>query len=412
MNIRFAFSRHLLCIACLLYSGVVLAQSSNRLFLSGKKINAGQKGELRFELDNINFFKNNEFSSEIIEGYTLPGFRILPKVTYHFLPELRMELGLHALLFHGAERYPMMGYRDIAVWKDDKYVYGFHLMPWLRAHLALSDHADLVLGSIYGGANHRLIEPLYAPELNLTADPETGLQLLLDYPFLDVDAWVNWQSFIYKGDTHQEEFIAGLSSRIRLNSPASRFHLYLPVQGLAQHRGGEIDTLLTSSVQTLMNGAAGLGVTWNNPAGGLLQSVGLEVHAAGYYQQAGELWPLESGHGLHIQADANLKDFYLKAGYWESFGFISILGLPYYGSVSTKTEGVLFDHPMLLTLNAEYTRPLGGAATLGIGANVYHRLPDRMLPPGTGWAAVSSETGFTVGIALRATPSFLLKKFE
>lgn len=411
MEIRFACLRYVLFAGCLFFPWIVFAQSADNLFLLDKKIKAEQEGELRFELDNLNFFKNNEFGGNVTKGYTLPGFWIQPKATYNPLSNMKLELGFHALLFHGAERYPMMGYTDIAVWKDDKYSYGVHIIPWLRAHLALSEHAGIVLGSIYGGANHHLIEPLYAPELNLTADPETGLQVLLDYSFLDLDAWVNWQSFIYKGDTHQEEFIVGLSSRIKLNAPGSKFHFYIPVQGLAQHRGGEIDTLRTLSVQTLMNGAVGAGVKWNNP-GGLLRSAGLEADVAGYAQQAGELWPLESGYGAYIKADASLKGFYLKVEYWKPSDFISILGLPYYGSVSTKTANTLFDNPELLAFNAEYTCSFGTATTLGIGVNIYHRMPDRMFTPEAGWVGIPSETGFTAGIALRVTPSFLLKKFE
>lgn len=41
---------------------------------------------------------------------------------------------------------------------------------------------DLILGNIYGGSNHGLIAPLYNPELNLTADPKTGFQVLAGAP--------------------------------------------------------------------------------------------------------------------------------------------------------------------------------------------------------------------------------------
>ena len=90
--------------------------------------------------------------------------------------------------------------------------------------MALSDHVNIVLGDIYGGANHNLIEPLYNPELNLTADPEAGLQLLYDSRRFDLDVWVNWESFIFREDTHQEAFTVGLSGRYKLNDPDARFH--------------------------------------------------------------------------------------------------------------------------------------------------------------------------------------------
>ena len=89
---------------------------------------------------------------------------------------------------------------------------------------------DLILGNIYGGSNHGLIAPLYNPELNLTADPETGFQVLAGAPWIDLDAWIDWQSFIFRDDTHQEAFTVGLSTRFKLNAPSSTFHCYVLIR--------------------------------------------------------------------------------------------------------------------------------------------------------------------------------------
>lgn len=97
-----------------------------------------------------------------------------------------------------------MAYQDIAHWKGDQYQKGFHALPWFRAQVALSDHVNIVLGDLYGAANHNLIEPLYNPELNMVADPEMGLQLLYNSRRFDLDVWVNWESFIFREDIHQE----------------------------------------------------------------------------------------------------------------------------------------------------------------------------------------------------------------
>ena len=80
-----------------------------------------------------------------------------------------------------------MAYQDIAYWKGDQYQKGVHVLPYFRAQMALSDHVNIVLGNIYGASNHNLIEPLYNPELNLTCDPEAGLQLLYDSKAFDLD---------------------------------------------------------------------------------------------------------------------------------------------------------------------------------------------------------------------------------
>ena len=159
-----------------------------------------------------------------------------------------------------------MAYQDIAHWKGDQYQKVSHALPWFRAQVALSDHVNIVLGDLYGAANHNLIEPLYNPELNMVADPEMGLQLLYNSRRFDLDVWVNWESFIFREDIHQEAFTVGLSTRFKFNDPDSRFHFYAPLQVLVQHRGGELDTILTNSVRTLMNGAVGIGGVWNTGA--------------------------------------------------------------------------------------------------------------------------------------------------
>ena len=106
--------------------------------------------------------------------------------------------------------------------------------------------------------------------------------------------WIDWQRFIFLDDTHQEAFTVGLSTRFKLNAPSSTFHCYIPLQILAQHRGGEIDTIRESSVQTLMNGAVGAGVTWNIDRR-ILKRVNVELDAAGYYQR-------KVSYGLIIRA--------------------------------------------------------------------------------------------------------------
>ncbi|MDQ9805374.1 hypothetical protein RFX75_00845, partial [Acinetobacter baumannii] len=73
-----------------------------------------------------------------------------------------------------------------------------------------------------------------------------------------------------------------------------------------QHRGGEQDTLFTNSVQTLMNGALGAGITWNTDCR-VLKRFNVEADFVGYYQQAGKLWGYDNGIGFYAAAYADLK---------------------------------------------------------------------------------------------------------
>jgi len=168
---------------------------------------------LKVELESLSFFRDNEFNSPLADGYSLPGLWVQPKLTYMPLRQIKLELGLQALIFNGANRYPNYVYHDIAYWKGNQYTKGAHLLPWFRAQADFR-HLSIVLGDIYGGQNHGLIEPLFNQETNLTQDPEMGFQLLWDRPRLHADVWLNWQSYIFREDTHQEAFTVGATWRI------------------------------------------------------------------------------------------------------------------------------------------------------------------------------------------------------
>lgn len=399
---------------CILWGCVVpgfmaRAQIVDRVYRSDFHIDPEKAKELSVELDNISFFKDNEYAGYFASGYSLPGLWVQPKAVYYPLGNIKIEAGVHMLIYHGANKYPSMAYQDIAYWKGDQYQKGVHLLPYFRAQMALSEHVNIVIGDIYGGSNHHLIEPLYNPELNLTADPEVGLQVLYESKAFDLDAWVNWQSFIFRDDTHQEAFTVGLSSRVKFNDPASRFHFYLPVQGVVQHRGGELDTIYTNSVQTLMNGAIGVGVLWNTNHR-IFRNVNLELDAAGYYQQAGKIWPFGSGYGLYARASADIYDFRVKTSYWRCDDFISMFGSPFYGAVSMKEPGVTFDRPQMVYLGVEYSRQLGKGYSIGVDVDIFQYLGGKMREDGIP-QSIGSATSFTAGVYLRINPSFLIKKF-
>lgn len=389
-------------------SNLLQAQINEKVFATDYRINPEETTELRLAFDNLNFFKNNEFDSDFLKGYTLPGFWAQFKLTYQPLDILRLEAGVHLLRFWGSNKYPNYAYQDIARWKGNQYQKGFHALPYLRAQLKLSDHFQLVFGDIYGGASHRLIEPLYNPELNLMADPEAGLQLLHHSRFINADIWVDWQSFIFDMDTHQESFVVGLSSRIKYNKEEAAVHFYSPIQALAQHRGGEIDTITTNSVQTLMNGAAGVGAIWNINKG-KLKNINVELDATGYYQQAGNIWPFDSGMGVYARASAEIADFNIDAAYWRCDDFISMLGNPFYGAASTSKSGHTFKNPQMLTFGIEYSKSFGKGSSFGVDLDVFRHLSTTVYTP-EGSLNKKASSSFSVGAYLRLNTSFLIKR--
>jgi hypothetical protein len=390
----------------------VSAQIDENLYRKNYKIDPDKEKEFSVEIDNLSFFKNNEFEGDIVKGYTLPGLWLQGKAVYYPKENIKLEAGFHSLYYHGSRKYPSYAYLDLAEWNPDSYQRGVHLLPFVRAQISLSESFDVVLGNIYGGANHGLIEPLYNPELNMIADPEAGLQFLYSSRVMDFDTWVNWESFIFKTDTHQEAFTGGLSMRFKINNPDSRFHTYAILQGLAQHRGGEINTIYENSVQTFMNGAVGAGLTWNidHP---VFKKANIEVDGLGYYQQAGTMWPLNDGKALYVSASADIANFRLKTGYLSGKNFISMFGTPLFGAVSTVTDGVTYKNNSTMYLGAEYSRSFGEGYSFGIAFDLYNTAATGTVSHSDGVSTNESVSGssFTMGAFMRINPSLLIKKF-
>lgn len=395
----------------LLSAGAVEAQLIDRVYNSENfTIDPQKEKQLFLEFDNLNFFRDNEYATKMMRGYTLPGFWLQGKAVYYALPTLKIEAGLHTLYYWGAERYPESTYEGIPRWTGREASKEVHLKPLLRAQLSLGKHTDIVFGSIYGGTNHRLITPLYDPERMMTADPETGLQLLHTTKRFDADVWVNWQSFIFHSDTHQEVFTVGLSSRWKLNDPEAPLHMYIPVQLLAQHHGGEIDTITVNSVQTLLNGALGVGVIWNVRQRAL-RKVSASINGAGYYQESGNYWPVNRGYGLYADLSVDVSDFRFRTAYWKAHDFFPIIGSPLYGVSTYEAPDLLMDNPQTLVLGIEYARSLGRGCSFGAEAECLNHFSGDKYVLGGARLRHSSEVSFSFGAYLRISFSTLLKTF-
>ena len=394
----------------LLGSSQVFARTEGKRYQTDFRLDSLRTNALYLDIDNLFFFKNNECNGSVMKGYTLPGAWINPKISYQPLPSLKVEGGVHMLIYDGAYRYPNYAYQDISKWKGMHYQKGTHMLPYFRGQLNLGN-VHFVLGDLYGGSNHRLILPMYNPELNLTADPEAGFQVIYDSPKFHLDAWINWQSFIFEFDTHQEAFVAGLSTEVKFNSPQSRVHWYAPLQVVGQHRGGEQDDA-GGTVETFINGAVGLGMLWNVGNNGL-RKLNWEASMLGYYRQAGKMWPFYKGTGYYTTLKAVFKYWAVQAGAFTCNNFISLFGNPHFGAVSTKYEGGYYDkRPFTGFLIADYSRTYAKLYSFGIKGEMYYQKFDKMVYNQPLDLEKKSNLGISIGAYLRLNLDFLLKKYK
>lgn len=192
--------------------------------------NAAERGadslRLSVGVDAATFFRNNEYHADYQLGYTLPGWQLAPTVALeHRL--VRLVGGVYNLTLLGAQRYPRGGWYDhLPHWSGDpdEQGGGVHLRPILSLQYRPNDHVTVSMGTLLGAqtvalrgvassavdqdGSLSLVSPLYDPEYSFTRDPAQGAMIQLHYPRFALEALVDWQGFIFPGETHQEAFSA------------------------------------------------------------------------------------------------------------------------------------------------------------------------------------------------------------
>ncbi len=376
------------------------AQMWDRLCIEPMGTDTAETRVLGLKVDATAFFRDNEYDgSTLTDGYTLPGVRLRPALTYNPIPAIHLELGAYAIFYDGAGKYPNYAYHDIATWKGQQYSRGIHALPFFRAGAKVRN-LYLVLGNIYGAQNHRLIDPMYNAELNLTADPEMGFQLMLDRRHIHLDSWIDWQSYIYKLDTHQEAFTVGTNAIILWGRSDRRLHWSSPVQMLIQHRGGEQDTTHLG-VQTFANLSAGVRMDYA-PRLRHVNAMTAEANLLASYQQSGTYWPFDTGFATHVAVGLTLWDgLGLRAGYFAApKQFANLYGNPYMSTLNAKDGTTCYRGMHTAYVRADYTYTFTPSYQLGaeleaISAN----------------ASGVSDLGFSFGVYIRVCPHLSIKRF-
>lgn len=422
-----------MCMAILMWIQLpvrIHAQLLKDIFIEETCIDSLPTKSLRLDVDALGFFRDNEYETEIQNGYSLPGVRLNPHLAYNPIQNINIEAGASMLFFNGANKYPCFAYHDIGVWKGNQYQHGCHVLPWVRLQASFK-HLDVILGNIYGGSNHHLITPLFNPEQNISTDPEMGVQILLHRPHVNLDVWMNWQSYIFETDTHQEAFTVGTSTQI-LWGKQKTISFYTPVQLVIQHRGGEQDKTSTG-VQTICNASTGLGIKWqpskirdNATASKQKETfnyIDAQINALACYQQSGRLWPFDTGFAWHIGVASKwFNHLTLGIDYMNApKQFVSVYGNPFYSTISLKHGGTTINNDG--TLSGKYTHQYNGTSNIRLGVDYQYTFAKAYtLGVDAEFFKLNSKNcindkeklndiSFSFGIYFRVSPSFLLKKF-
>ncbi len=315
----------------LFYSSNALAQSYYRGQESSvlQQDKANSKQSLSLNLLGEGFFRNNEYSGEITRDYTLPGYRCLAFLDYSVPTQkaIKLKLGVENMYYWGASKYPQgLAYRDLPYWSSEGNDYRkFRLLPYFQASIVLGKWA-VILGALEGGAKHELIAPLYNPELNLSSDSETGAQIKYKDRRTQADLWIDWRSFIFNDDKHQEAFFFGLNLKRRF-AQKQKSHWEVSLQSLMAHRGGKTN-IVADTVHTWANLA--LGLEYHQKLSIFSRACEFQTSLYGLaYSQRGEHYPIDKGWGMFLENKLEQKQFSAKLNLWYGRNFISTLGSPF-----------------------------------------------------------------------------------
>jgi len=325
-------------------------------FYRSMELDSSLDNSISFRIENSNFLKNNEYFNDIIQGYTLIGWFVNPKFVYYPAKNAKIEAGVHFLKYSGIDNFT-------------------RVLPTLSFQYKINQSIDVILGTLYGSTNHKMVEPLFRYEYYFTDNVENGLQFLFNTKRYQGDVWINWQEFIFKDEDKQEIFTMGISNRFFISKKESQHQFSIPLQMLFVHQGGQINET-DKKLITHNNDAIGLSYSYNFN-GGFFKKVGAEQYYLIYNDISSDYqFQYLLGYGLYSNIFAQAGDFKVNASWWYGDHYISLRGHLIFQSKSTYYTNHYEKQRALLTGRLMYEKEAIKGLNIGAGLELYFDLYD------------------------------------
>ena len=332
------------------------AQLDNSFFDLEKYDNALDSGHLRFDFDNLSYFRNTEYTSLVDKGSTYPGFHLLPYFRYRFHSKAEIAGGLFI-------RYDIgnPGLKTIEPYFKFKYILWKH---------------HLIFGNLEGSVEHQLIEPMFSYEYAITDRMEHGLQIKYPGKHIYYDFWIDWQKTIYNKDPFNEIFFGGLNlfvnpivsenTRLRLNG-----------QFMTVHSAGEIDESIEPNTMEY-NLAFGLDFRQKLGPNTALFMSGYTTFYEDYSRPLA--WGYRDGVGYLGVLRLEHHDYQFALHYWDAYQYQSPLGDQLFHSIGRKNYNRPYDYRKMAGLRIAYEVEIGKNLVflnrLGVNYNIDHNQAD------------------------------------
>lgn len=303
-----------ICLLLCLFQLQGQAQINNDMLYQEIDMKDSIENTVLFSVQSRNVFKNNEYFHDITSGYTLMGTQWYSSLAYQLNSHLRIQGGIFLQQDFGHD-----GLKKI--------------QPLFTVKYAANGYTVL-FGALEGNVSHRVIDPLLNYERYILQPLENGVQIKADKKMMWMDNWMNWEKMQYLGDSIQEQFTIGHSSKWHVVQKP-KIKIDIPIQLMVTHRGGQID-IDTTALQTVINAAVGVNVSI--PTKGFITSVFSENYVCLFkdFSPSSRL-PYQDGNGYFINVGARTRyDISASLGYWNAHQFYASRGGELFQSVSSQ----------------------------------------------------------------------------
>ena len=311
---------------------------------------------------NNNFFKNNEYFLNTASGYTLFGTQHIPTLLYKANKHLFIQGGVYLKKDFGTE-----GMAKVSP---------FYLVGLQKNGYSLS------FGNIHANINHRMYDPLFANERLMTHHLEEGFSLKVNRRKIYSETWINWEKQQYYFSDFNEQFTVGHNTDVKLYEN-QKFSVGIPVQALAIHSGGQLDTT-DNPTSTIINASVGVNARLKlSKHKKSINSIGFNVNYL-IYKDLAENSGLPYTNGTALYANLNVKMFrYFHAAisYWKSDHFIAPKGDILFQSISSNPKNLNYLEPQreMIQIGLAYEKQVAKLVQLSARVQPFYDLTNSRL---------------------------------
>lgn len=313
--------------------------------------NVEERNSLYFAPNAETFVRDAEYFLPYTKGYTALGFFLVPTFTYiNRDGKVKFSAGIHLMGIAG----------------DHKKIRG--ISPIVTIQYSPIPNIRIVGGTLdrQTNVNHGLGEPMFDYDRKFYAPKEDGLQVFAYTKHWATEMWCNWEDFIVVDSPWQEKFTFGWANKIHANWGKNHNQkLEIPLNLMMNHRGGQIDAVKDTCIETLANFSAGLSyelelgskrphtISLSFPFYGFSNRSD-ESHIHTHFKQGWGLYPALGYRSSALGKHWTHHSWSAGLGYWYGDGFISGRGSYLFQSRSYFDESFERRYRHMLTATASY----------------------------------------------------------